>query len=189
VKGDTLGERGHAYAGDVAQYVYSKAGKAYPVVDHNATDTRVQLDGVQDLPKAIGQGLKISSQKLSPVVSQDRTCPERMRLPERRDGYDVLEVVPRRRKERAKSGNWRWDTVYITGRASLYEKDEKERRWAQTSQDVSSLGIFISWFIGFLNLSTQLQVLVVASIQPSTWRAISLSRCMTTRTYSERYGH
>jgi hypothetical protein len=107
VKGDTLGERGHAYAGDVAQYVYSKAGKAYPVVDHNATDTRVQLDGVQDLPKAIGQGLKISSQKLSPVVSQDRTCSERMRLPERRDGYDVLEVVPRRRKERAKSGNWR----------------------------------------------------------------------------------
>jgi hypothetical protein len=59
--------------------------------------------------KAADQGLNIRSQKLSPVVSHDRTClvPERRRLSERRDGYDVLEVAPRRREERkrVKDGN------------------------------------------------------------------------------------
>ena len=74
-----------------------------------------------------GQGPKISSQKLSPVISYDRTCQEQRQLPER---YDVLVVVPWRCKERekVKGGNWKRDTVYATGRASLYEKDEKERR-------------------------------------------------------------
>jgi hypothetical protein len=49
-------------------------------------------------------------------------------LPDRRDGYEV-EVAPRRRKERRAEGGDRWrDTVYLSGRDSLHEKDEKERR-------------------------------------------------------------
>ena len=44
VNGGTLCERGHAYARDVAQYVYSKASKAYSVVDRNAVDARVQIE-------------------------------------------------------------------------------------------------------------------------------------------------
>jgi hypothetical protein len=44
VKGNTLCERGHAYARDVAQYVYCKAGKACSVIDRNATGARVQIE-------------------------------------------------------------------------------------------------------------------------------------------------
>ena len=46
-----------------------------------------------------------------PVVTHDRTyhVPDRRPLPDRRDGYEVMEVAPRRRKERrkAESGDWR----------------------------------------------------------------------------------
>ena len=53
----------------------------------------------------------------------------RRRIPERRDEYDVLEVAPRRCEERrTKGGDRRRETVYVTGRGSLYEKDEEERR-------------------------------------------------------------
>jgi hypothetical protein len=38
MEGGTLCERGHAHARDVAQYVYSKAGKAYSVIDRSATN-------------------------------------------------------------------------------------------------------------------------------------------------------
>jgi len=80
--------------------------------------------------KAVDQGLKIRSQMLSPVVSYDRTypVPERRRLQGRRDGYDVLEVVPLRREERkrVKGGDQRCDIVYVRG--SLYDEEE---RWQQ----------------------------------------------------------
>jgi hypothetical protein len=100
VNGNTLCDRGHAYARDVAQYVYFKAGKAYSVIDHNTTDGQVQIeipprcDAVRGLLEAMDQGLKIRSRKLSIVVSQpDIPVPERRRLLERRDGYSVLEVA------------------------------------------------------------------------------------------------
>ena len=139
MKGGTLCDRGHAYARDVAQYVYSKAGKAYSVIDREETDTRVQIeiparcDAIRNLLKAVDQGLKIRSQSSRPVVSYDSTyhVPERRQLPERRDAYDVLEVAPQRREERrrAEGGERRRDTVYIpSGRGSLYAKDEEERR-------------------------------------------------------------
>jgi hypothetical protein len=47
----------------------------------------------------------------------------------------VLEVAPRRREERrAEGGDWRRETVYVTGRGSLYEKDEEERRRRRKSK-------------------------------------------------------
>jgi len=145
VKGGTLCDRGHAYAKDVAQYVYSKAGKAYSVVDREDTNARVQIeipprcDAIRGLLKAVDQGLKIRSQALKPLVSQDRTYPvaERRQLPERRDGYDVLEVAPRRREERrrAEGGDRRRESVYVpSGRGSLYAKDEEERRRRRREQ-------------------------------------------------------
>jgi hypothetical protein len=56
--------------------------------------------------------------------------PDRRPLPDRRDGYEVMKVAPQRREERrrAEGGNRRRDTVYVPGRGSLHEKDEKERR-------------------------------------------------------------
>jgi hypothetical protein len=54
---------------------------------------------------------------------------------ERRDECDVLEVAPQRREERrAKSGDRRRETVYDTGRGSLYEKGEEERRRRRKSR-------------------------------------------------------
>jgi hypothetical protein len=44
IKGGTLCERGHVYAGDVVRYVYSKAGKAYSIVDRCPTTTQVQIE-------------------------------------------------------------------------------------------------------------------------------------------------
>lgn len=80
--------------------------------------------------KAVDQGLKIRSQMLSPVVSYDRTypVPERRRLLGRRDGYDVLEVVPLRREERkrVKGGDQRCNIVYVRG--SLYDEEERWQR-------------------------------------------------------------
>jgi len=53
--------------------------------------------------------------------------PDRRPSPDRRDGYEVMEVAPRRREERrrAEDGDRRRDAVYVSGRGSLHEKDEK----------------------------------------------------------------
>jgi hypothetical protein len=144
VNSDTLCDRSHAYARDVAQYLSSKAGKAYSVIDRNATDGRVQIeipprcDAVRGLLKALDQGLKISSQKLSTVVSHDRTypVPERRRLLKQRDGYYVLEVAPRRReeRERVKGGDQRCDIVYV--KESLYDEEERRRRRREQGKPV-----------------------------------------------------
>jgi hypothetical protein len=132
-------------------HVYMKGGalcdrgKAYSVVDRDANDLRVQIeipprcDAVRQLLKAVDKGLKARSQLLRPIVSYDRTYPvaERKRLPERRDGYDMLEVAPQRREEkkRTEGGERRRDTVYVpSGRGSLYEKDEEERRRRRREQ-------------------------------------------------------
>ena len=56
---------GNAYARDVAQYVYSKAGKAYSVIDRSANDARVQIE-IPAKCKAI-QGL------LRPIITHHPT--------------------------------------------------------------------------------------------------------------------
>jgi hypothetical protein len=109
--GGTLCERGRAYARDVAQYVYSKAGKAYSVIDRSATDACVQIeipakcDAIRGLLRALDEGLKIKGPASRPVVTHDRTyhVPDRRPLPDRRDGYEMMEVTPRRREERRRA--------------------------------------------------------------------------------------
>jgi hypothetical protein len=84
----------------------------------------------------VDQGLKVKGPASRPVVTHDRTChvPDRRLLP--RDEYEVVEVAPRRREERraAEGGDRRQDTVYVSGRGSLHEKDEKERRQRRKEQ-------------------------------------------------------
>ena len=117
IEGGTLCERGHAHARDVAQYVYSKAGKAYSVIDRSATDARVQIeipakcDAIRGLLKAVDHGLKVRGPASRPVVTHDRTyhVPDRRPLPDRRDGY-VMEVAARRKAEggdRRREERWR----------------------------------------------------------------------------------
>jgi hypothetical protein len=178
--GGTLCERGHAYARDVAQYVYSVAGKAYSVIDRSATDARVQIeipaecDAIQGLLRAVDKGLKIRGRASRPIVTHDQTyhgsdyrrggyevievaprrhkergrteCWDRRPLPDRRDGSEVVEVAPQRRKERRplpdrRDGSevievapWGRDTVYLSGRGSLHEKDEKGGRQRRKEQ-------------------------------------------------------
>jgi hypothetical protein len=154
MEGGTLCERGHAHARDVAQYVYSKAGKAYSVIHRSATDTSIQIeipakcDAIRGLLKAVDQGLKVRGPASRPVVTHDRTyhVPGRRPLPDRRDGYEVMEVAPRRRKAeggdrrreerwRAEGGGRRRETVYVpSGRGSLYAKDEEEHRRRKREQ-------------------------------------------------------
>jgi len=130
MEGGTLCDRGHVYARDVAQYIYSKGGKAYSVVDRQAMDCRVQIeipprcDAVRGLLKAVDKGLKIKRQKPSPGAAHDRTysVAERRRLPERRGGYDVIEVAQQRRGERKRPQG----SEQKPGRGSLYKKDEEE---------------------------------------------------------------
>ena len=105
-EGGTLCERGHAYARDVAQYVYSKAGEAYSVIDRYATDARVQIeipakcDAIRGLLKAVDHGLKVRGPASRPVITYDQTyhVPDRRPLPDRRDRY-VMEAAPRRKAE------------------------------------------------------------------------------------------
>ena len=145
MKGGTLCDRGNAYARDVAQYIYSKNGKAFSVIDRDASDIRVQIEipprceAVRRLLNAVDKGLKIRNHTLRPVVAYDRTYPlaERKRLPERRDGHDVLEVAPQRREEgkRSEGSERKRDIAFVpSGVGSLYEKDEEERRRRRREQ-------------------------------------------------------
>jgi hypothetical protein len=50
-------------------------------------------------------------------------------LSDRGDGYEVMEVAPRRREERTTEDGDRWrDTVYLSGRGNLHEKDGRRQR-------------------------------------------------------------
>ena len=131
LQGGTLCDRGHAYARDVGQYIYTKAGKAYSSLDKDKGDSRVQIeipascDSIRGLLKAIAEGLRVRSPR--PVVSHDRTYPVSDRRPiERRDAYSTVEIAPRR--EGRPRDERRRETVYVPGRGSLYHLDEEERR-------------------------------------------------------------
>ncbi len=132
IQGGTLCDRGHIYARDVAQYVFTKAGKAYSKMDRERNDSTVQIeipagcDAVRSLLKAVDRGFRARAQR--PVVSHDPTYPVSDRRPtERRAGYDVVEAAPRRREDRRREGGRR-ETVYVPGRGSLYHLDEQERQ-------------------------------------------------------------
>jgi hypothetical protein len=136
MKCGTLCDRGHAYARDVAQYIYSNAGKAYSVNDRNTTDDQVQIE-IPPRCDVIRGLLKAVDLRSQTVVSFVRTYryPLRRRIPERGVEYDMPEVAPQRGKERrAENGDRGRETVYVTGRGSLYEKDEEERRRRRKEQ-------------------------------------------------------
>jgi hypothetical protein len=140
------------YARDVAQYIYSKNGKAYSVVDRQQRHEKIQIEVPQNLAvikklcRAVDEGLTLKREERVKIVDH-RTSPapavERTRPVERREeyayGYDTVTIRPgssREEKRRhdgrgEKSGSERKekrDTVYVKGRGSLYERDEAERR-------------------------------------------------------------
>jgi len=128
MKGGSLCERGNAYVRDVTQYVYSKIGKAYSVIDRSANDARVQIeipakcDAIRVLLKAVNQGQKVTGPASRPVVTHDRTVhlPDRRPMFDRRDGYEVMEVAPRER--RTDGGDRRRDKIYVLGTRRMTER-------------------------------------------------------------------
>lgn len=77
---------------------------AYSVIDRSAANACIQIEvpakcaAIGRLLKAMDHGPKVRRPALRPVVSYDQNyhVPERRQLPNRRDGYEVTEVVPRR---------------------------------------------------------------------------------------------
>ena len=138
-----LCDRGHAYARDVAKYIYSKGGRPHSVIDKESRNERneievpVDCEVIRNLTKAFHQGLNLGSRK--PVVSQDRNyyVPDRSPREERRffdnsrRGYGV-EITPGSRRERERYSREERDardrkraSVHVDGsKGSLYPLDE-----------------------------------------------------------------
>ena len=143
--GRTLCNKGHAYANNVAEYLYLKAGTTFSELDRTVDRVPVQVeipseyDVVRDLLRALNAGLR--KRRAAPVISHDKHyyVPDRRPFPtERRRDYDVVEVEPRRRHQpetkREKSHKKR--TVYVPGRGSLYEEDQRERKQRKEEEPV-----------------------------------------------------
>jgi hypothetical protein len=138
----SLCERGHQYAIDVAEYLYSKNGKAYSTLDrarNQPTLIKIPRDchAVRALLLAIEDGLRLNRKEKavavqeprSPIITYDRTYP----VPPRRSttqqplAYnEIIEREPRDMKRRRV-------IVYSSprsspSRGSLYEADAAERR-------------------------------------------------------------
>lgn len=142
VKSGALCDSGNKYAREVAQYVYTRNGKAYSIVDRQQRHEKIQIEVpancavITKLCQAVERGLTLKREKVTGVdhrAKQPRTV-----LRDSREGYEVVIVRPnssreeRRwqdgREQRSERTEKRNDTVYVKGRASLYEKDEVERR-------------------------------------------------------------
>lgn len=140
--GRTLCERGHQYALDVAEYLYSRNGKAHSVVDkelHQATLVKVPRSyaSARGLLLAIEDGLRLRRKERnlkSPVISYDRDHQDsRSHSPPRRASYryslpayhEIIEREPRTPKRRRV-------IVYPSprsspSRGSLYNSDAVDR--------------------------------------------------------------
>jgi hypothetical protein len=138
-----LCESGNKYAREVAQYVYSKNGKAYSVVDRQQRHEKIQIEVpvtcavIKTLCKAVDQGLTLKRD--SPKIIDHRTSPAERRPAERRGDYDTVTIRPsssREEKRRHDGREKRKSTVYVKGRGSLYEKDEAERRQRYEGQPI-----------------------------------------------------
>ncbi|KAI9925233.1 hypothetical protein ASPWEDRAFT_121053 [Aspergillus wentii DTO 134E9] len=137
LQGRTLCDRGHQYAIDVAEYLYSKNGKAHSVVDQELNQpTLVKIprdcEAVRSLLLAIEDGLRIHRKENNhpPVISYDQTYPIAPRRPvapqQPVPSKEIIEREPRATKQR------RHVIVYPSprgspSRGSLYDSDAVDR--------------------------------------------------------------
>ncbi|KAI9834092.1 MAG: hypothetical protein M1819_003377 [Sarea resinae] len=155
LNGETLCERGHGYAIDVADFVYEKAGNAYSTTDREDGNVPVQIEiphgcgVVRGLLRAISEGLRLRH-AAPPVVSYDPTYYVAPRPVER---HDRVTVIPDRPSPlRRKSVAVRYpvakepprpaarDKVYYYDserRGSLYARDLAERRSRYSSSGLA----------------------------------------------------
>lgn len=108
-EGRSLCERGHQYAIDVTEYLYSENGKAHSVVDRRLNqDTLVKIPrtciAARGLLLAIENGLRLNRnvQRPAPVISYDQTYPIPPRRPVHQPEpyHEIIEREPRTEKRR-----------------------------------------------------------------------------------------
>jgi hypothetical protein len=132
----SLCDSGNKYARDVAQYIYSKNGKAYSMVDRQQRHEKIMIEVpgnlsvVKKLCKAVDEGLTLRRGEAVRIVDQRTEKKPVERREERSYAYDTVTIRPSssREEKRRKDGRERKETIYVKGRGSLYEKDEAERR-------------------------------------------------------------
>ncbi|OOF90265.1 hypothetical protein ASPCADRAFT_212114 [Aspergillus carbonarius ITEM 5010] len=131
----SLCKRGNQYARDVVDYLRSKNGKIYSVVDlelHRSTLVKVPLKNaaVRQLLLAIEQGLRVTLPATSPVtpppvISYDPAPPRRASTQDNMACTAIIEREPRSLKRRRV-------IIYTSprsspSRGSLYEADAADR--------------------------------------------------------------
>ncbi|KAL8786121.1 MAG: hypothetical protein Q9213_002987 [Squamulea squamosa] len=151
--GGTLCSKGHQRALDVAQYIYSKGGQSFSLIDRDGSNyVQVEIpancEAVRSLLKAMERGLRLR-RKVQPT-SYDKTYPiaprkvhspsdssdsfenKPLREPRyiRKPSLETAEPPPRVQEHRRKKSSTR-----TSGRGSLYEDDmrERQRRYMERS--------------------------------------------------------
>ncbi|KAE8145170.1 hypothetical protein BDV25DRAFT_165240 [Aspergillus avenaceus] len=138
-KGHSLCERGHQYATDVAQYLYSKNGKSYSVLDREYTQpTLVKIPrdcwAVRALLLAIEDGLSLERKEKTPVqdrkpiISYDRTYPIPPRRSTSQQRVACNEIIEREPRNTRRPRVIVYSPRSSPSRGSLYESDAAERR-------------------------------------------------------------
>jgi hypothetical protein len=150
-----LCDKGHAYARDVAKYIYSKCGRPYSVIDKDSRNERNEIEVpvdcavIRKLTKAFHMGLNLRTKKA--IVSHDTRYPVSDRRPrdsreererQERRYYDSsrgygIEIIPGSRRERERYPKETRDTRdhskrasfhFDSSKGSLYYMDEAEKR-------------------------------------------------------------
>ncbi|OKL56228.1 hypothetical protein UA08_08383 [Talaromyces atroroseus] len=126
-EGRSLCDRGLAHAKDVANYVFSKQGKAYSVVNKEHNEEVLiriprQHRAARRLLRAIEEGLHLRRDQ--PIVSYDRTYHVGARQPAE-TVTEIIERTPRRRVIVYRRSS---PSRSSPNRGSLYETDRHERR-------------------------------------------------------------
>ncbi|EEA28209.1 hypothetical protein TMatcc_003474 [Talaromyces marneffei ATCC 18224] len=142
-EGRLVCDRGLAYARDVANYVFTKSGKAYSAVD-NEHDEEVlvriprEYKACRRLLLAIEEGLRLRREQ--PIVSYDATYPVGARRPATADSTPaavsddeaepVTEIIERSPRTRRRVIIYRRTSPGHTSssRGSLYEADRVDRQ-------------------------------------------------------------
>lgn len=136
-KGGSLCSEGHRRALDLAQYIFSKSGRAYSVVDldgNRLVEMEISNDlvVVRELLRAMERGLRLR-RKVWPV-SYDETykVPPTLIEPDR--------SIPRVPPPVPLTSHLRREKFSSTNCGSLYEADMKERERRHQSRDAGSSG-------------------------------------------------
>lgn len=116
--GDTLYERGRAYARDVMQYIFSKDGKPFSVVDQVQIEIPTQLSVIPNLLKAIEQGLGIGKGETIPQKIFHRVRAAK------RNHYDIVEV----QDEDCKAGQYHHDRGRKVAQTKPFAKESNDEQ-------------------------------------------------------------